>query len=62
MKIKKFNYKSVNSTNDIAINLIKKKILKQVTYLRKNKRKVEANKEKDGFHIKAIYLCQFFLV
>ncbi len=28
MKIKKFNYKSVNSTNDIAINLIKKKNIK----------------------------------
>ena len=28
MKIKKFTYKSVNSTNDIAINLIKKKNIK----------------------------------
>ena len=28
MNIKKFNYKSVNSTNDIAINLIKKNHLK----------------------------------
>ena len=28
MKIKKFNYKHVNSTNDIAINLIKKNHLK----------------------------------
>ena len=28
MKINKFHYKYVNSTNDIAINLIKKKNLK----------------------------------
>jgi len=28
MKIKKFNYKCVNSTNDVAINLIKKKNIK----------------------------------
>ena len=30
MIIKNFNYKCVNSTNDIAIDLIKKKILEQV--------------------------------
>ena len=28
MKIIKFNYKSVNSTNDVAINLIKKRNIK----------------------------------
>ena len=32
MIIKNFNYKCVNSTNDIAINLIKKKILDQALY------------------------------
>ena len=30
MKFKIFNYKEVNSTNDIAIDLIKKKIMKMV--------------------------------
>ena len=32
MIIKNFNYKCVNSTNDIAIKLIKKKILEQALY------------------------------
>ena len=62
MIIKNFNYKCVNSTNDIAINLIKKKNIRVGFVLAEKQKKVEDKEEKSGSLIKVIFLYQYFLV
>ena len=61
MIIKSFNYKFVNSTNDIAINLIKQKNIKAGFVLAEKQKKVEVKGERNGFLIKEIFLFLFFL-
>ena len=62
MKIKKFKYKYINSTNDIAINLIKKKNVRAGFVLTEKQKKEEVKEEKSGFHTEETYLFQFFSV
>ena len=62
MNIKKFVYKSVNSTNDIAIKLIKKSKIKAGLIVSEKQKKGRGKEEKNGFPIKEIYLLRFFLV
>ena len=62
MIIKSFNYKFVNSTNDIAINLIKQKNIKAGFVLAEKQKKDAVRGERNGFLIKEIFLFQFFLV
>ena len=49
MKFKIFKFKQVKSTNDTAINLIKKKIKNLVVFLQIYKRKEEELTEKNGY-------------
>jgi len=62
MIIKNFNYKCVNSTNDIAINLIKKKNIRAGLVLAEKQKKGRGQRGKNGSLIKAIFLYQYFLV
>ena len=61
MKFQKFEYKKINSTNDIAIKKIKFGYLSGIVLLF-SKKKLEVSMEKNGFLSGAIYLCQFFLM
>ena len=61
MLLKKFKFKKVNSTNDIAINLIKKIKKTKVLLFRIFKKKEEEGKAINGFHLKEIYLFRYFL-
>ena len=56
MKFKKFNFKNVNSTNDIAIRLIKKTNNKFGVIVADKQKKAEEGLEENGFRIKVIYL------
>ena len=56
MKLKKFKFKTVNSTNDIAIRLIRNTNNKFGIIIADKQKKVEDNMEKNGFLIKAICL------
>ena len=47
MSFKKFFYKKVNSTNDLAIKKIKSGISQGI---------IVANYQKNGYHLKEIYL------
>ena len=49
MKLKKFFYKKINSTNDIAIKKIKNGFSRGLVFAEEQK-KVEVNMEKNGFH------------
>ena len=60
MKFKKFFYKKVNSTNDLAIKKIKTGIIKGII-IAEYQKKVEVNKEKNGYHLREICLLLFFL-
>jgi len=62
MIIKNFNYKCVNSTNDIAINLIKKKNIRAGLVLAEKQKKGRGQRGKNGSLIKAIFLYQYSLV
>ncbi len=60
MKIKKFNYKYVNSTNDIAINLIKKKNLKVGFVLTEKQKKGRGQRGKRWISYKGNLLATVF--
>jgi len=60
MKIKKFNYKYVNSTNDIAINLIKKKNLKVGFVLTEKQKKGRGQRGKRWISYKGNLLASVF--
>ena len=60
MIYKIFNYKKVNSTNDIAIKKIKKGFVRGL-FRQSFKKRAEGNVEKNGFHIMATCLFPFFL-
>ena len=62
MKIKKFKYKIVNSTNDTAINLIKNKKLKIGFIIADKQKKAKDSVAINGFLTKGIFLYLFFLV
>ena len=55
MIFKKFFYKKVNSTNDLAIKKIKTGI-SQGIIVADYQKKAEGNMEKNGYHSKEIYL------
>ena len=61
MKFQKFEYKKINSTNDIAIKKIKFGYISGIVTSIQQK-KLEVSTEKNGFLTGAIYLCQFFLM
>ena len=50
MKLKKFNFKIVNSTNDSAIRIIKNTNIKSGIVIAKNKQREEVNMEKMDLH------------
>ena len=60
MKLKKFNFKIVNSTNDLAIQIIKNTNNKSGIVIAEKQKKVEDNMEKNGLLLKVIYLLAFF--
>ena len=61
MKIIKFNFKSVNSTNDVAINLIKKKNLKAGFVLAENQKKGRGQRGKRWISYKGnLFVSIFF--
>ena len=60
MKIKKFKYKYINSTNDIAINLIKKKNLKVGFVLAEKQKKGRGQREKKRISYKGNLLVSVF--
>ena len=60
MKFKKFFYKKVNSTNDVAIKKIKSGY-KNGIIVSEFQKKEEDRLVKNGFHIKVIYLSPYFL-
>ena len=62
MKLKKFNYKTVNSTNDLAIKIIKTSNNNSLmVYICDYQKNEEEGTEENGFPIKEIYLLQYFL-
>ena len=56
MKLKTFKFKTVNSTNDIAIRLIRNTNNKSGIIIADKQKKVEGIMEKNGYLIKAICL------
>ena len=60
MKFKIFKYNTVNSTNEKAIELIKKKNMKMDLFMPCHKKKGKDVMEENGFQKKAIFLVQFF--
>jgi len=60
MKIKKFTYKSVNSTNDIAINLIKKKNIKIGCVYAEKQKKGKGQRGKRWISYKGNLFVTFF--
>ena len=61
MKIKIKKFKQVNSTNDVAIKLIKRNIQGPTLLHQKNKKKVEDRWGKNGFQKKEIFFFLYFL-
>jgi len=63
MNIKKFIYKSVNSTNDIAINLIKKKNIKAGLVVSENQKKGRGQRGKKWISYKGnLFVSIFFSI
>jgi len=61
MKIKKFKYKYINSTNDIAINLIKKKNVRAGFVLAEKQKKGRGQREKKWISYKGnLFVSVFF--
>ena len=61
MKIKLIKFKSVKSTNDIAIKLIRKEKVQPTLIFLKSKQKEEEQWVKNGYLKKEIYLYRFSL-
>ena len=62
MNIKKFVYKSTNSTNDIAINLIKKKNIQKGFVISKIQKKGRGQMGKKWISYKGNLFVSIFLV
>ena len=60
MKLKKFNFKIVNSTNDLAIQIIKNTNNKSGMVIAQRQKKEGVNMEKNGLLLREIYLLVFF--
>ena len=61
MKIKKFKYKYINSTNDIAINLIKKKNVKKGLVFTEKQKKGRGQRGKKWISLKGnLFVSIFF--
>ncbi|MDC0215517.1 biotin--[acetyl-CoA-carboxylase] ligase [Candidatus Pelagibacter sp.] len=60
MKIKKFNYKIVNSTNDIAINLIMKKNINNGIVLAEKQKKGRGQRGKKWISLKGNFFATVF--
>ena len=60
MKINIKKFKTVKSTNDIAIKLIQKNYSEPTLITCENKQKEGEEWEKNGFQKKVIYFSQFF--
>ena len=60
MKLKKFNFKIVNSTNDLAIQIIKNTNNKSGIVIAERQKKEEVNMGKNGLLLREIYLLVFF--
>ena len=61
MKIKKFKYKYINSTNDMAINLIKKKNVRAGFVLTEKQKKGRGQRGKKWFSYKGnLFVSVFF--
>ena len=60
MNINKFLYKSVNSTNDIAINLIKKKKIKVGLVISEKQKKGRGQRGKKWISYKGNLFATFF--
>ena len=59
MIFKKFIYKKINSTNDMAIKKIKKKFIKGIIIAEEQK-KGKVNTEENGFLKKVTFSFRFF--
>ena len=62
MKFRIFKFKKVNSTNDTAIRIIKSKKFNFGMITSDTQKMVEGNMEKNGFHLKEIYLLVSFIL
>ena len=62
MKFKIFKYDTVNSTNEKAIELIKKKNMKMDLCMPCHKKKEKGAMEENGFQKKEIFLVQFSFI
>ena len=60
MKLKKFNFKIINSTNDRAFQIIKNTNNKSGIVIAEKQIEEEVNMEKNGPHSREIYLLVFF--
>ena len=60
MIIKKFLYKTVNSTNDVAINLIKKKNVKLGLVISENQKKGRGQRGKKWISYKGNFFVSIF--
>ena len=61
MKLKQFNFKKVNSTNQTSIKLIKNSKNEFGLIISETQSNGRGQYGRNGFHIKEIYLCQFFI-
>ena len=62
MKFEIFKFESVTSTNDVAINLIKKEQKSLDVFMQESKQKGEVLMVENGFLIKGISLYQYFFL
>ena len=60
MKLKKFNFKIVNSTNDLAIQIIKNTNNKSGIVIAEKQKRGRGQYGKNGLLLKEIYLLVFF--
>ena len=62
MKFKIFRYDTVNSTNEKAIELIRKKNMKMDLFTPCHKKKGKEDMEENGFQKKEIFSVQFSFI
>ena len=62
MKFKLFSYEEVDSTNNIAMNLIKTKNYNNGFIVALSQKKGRGRREESGFQKKATYLLLFFFI